>query len=100
MSSHHLTNIEIQKYYQNKPKFDGFTSRNSLIKTKDGASVINLDEHKSTGTLWRALYVDCNNVKYFGSFRFEFIPNKKKLIGNTNIATNIYIIQAKGSINV
>ena len=53
--SHHLTNFEIQKYYQNKPKFNGVYSRNNLPKTKDGAYLINLDEYKSIGTHWIAL---------------------------------------------
>ena len=39
-----LTNFEIQKYYQNEPKFIGVYSRNNLPKIKD---VINLDEYKS-----------------------------------------------------
>ena len=47
---HHLTNFEIQKYYQNKSKFNGVYSRNSLPKIKDGAYVINLDEYESMGT--------------------------------------------------
>ena len=32
MSLHPLTNIEIQKYYQNEPKFKGLYSRNNLPK--------------------------------------------------------------------
>ena len=36
MLSHPLTNFEIQKYYQNKRKFNGFYSRNNLFKMKDG----------------------------------------------------------------
>ena len=31
-----LTNFEIQKYYENKPKFDGVYSRNNLPKVKMG----------------------------------------------------------------
>ena len=50
MPPHLLTNFEIQKYYQNEPKFDGVYSRNNLPKIKDGAYVINLDEFKSIGT--------------------------------------------------
>ena len=41
-----LTNFEIQKYYQNQPKFNGVYSRNNLPKIKDGTFVINLDEYK------------------------------------------------------
>ena len=36
MPTHPLTNLEIQKYYQNKPKFNGVYSRNNLPKIKDG----------------------------------------------------------------
>ena len=54
---HPLTNFEIQKYYQNEPRFNGVYSRNNLPKQiKDGAYVINLDEHKDTGTHWIALF--------------------------------------------
>ena len=38
-----IPNFEIQKYYQNEPKFNGVYSRNNLPKIKDGAYVINLD---------------------------------------------------------
>ena len=60
MLSDPLTNFELQKYYQNKPKFDGGCSRNNLSKIKDGAYVINLDEFNSIGTHWTALYVNGN----------------------------------------
>ena len=49
MPLHPLNNFQIQKYYQNVPKFNGVFSRNNLPKIKDGAYVINLDEYKSTG---------------------------------------------------
>ena len=62
MPSQPLKNYEMQKYYQNEPKFNGFYSRNNLPKIKDGAYVINLDEYKSIGTHWIALYVDDNNA--------------------------------------
>ena len=50
MLPHSLTNSEIQKYYQNKPKFNGVYSRNNLPKNKDGAYDINLDKYKLIGT--------------------------------------------------
>ena len=34
MPSHTLKNFEIQKYYQNKPKFNGVYLRNNLPKKK------------------------------------------------------------------
>ena len=39
MPPHSLTNSEIQKYYQNEPKFNGVYSRNNLPKIKNGAYV-------------------------------------------------------------
>ena len=76
MPPHPLTNFEMQKYYQNKPKFSGVYSRNNLRKIKDGAYVINLDKFKSIGTHWKALYVNAENVTYFNSFRVENIPKE------------------------
>ena len=35
MLSHPLTNFQIQKYYQNEPKFNGIYSRNNLSKIKE-----------------------------------------------------------------
>ena len=62
MPHYPLTNLEIQKYYQNEPKFNGVYSRNNLSKIKDGAYIINLDEYESIGTHWVALYVNAENV--------------------------------------
>ena len=76
MPPHPLTNFEIQKYYQNEPKFNGVYSRNNLSKIKDGAYIINLDEYESIGTHWIALYVNAKNVTYFDSFGVEHIPKE------------------------
>ena len=66
---HPLTNFEIQKYYQNEPRFNGLYSRDTLPKIKDGAYIINLDQYSDIGTHWLALYVWTNNsVTYFNSF--------------------------------
>ena len=62
MPPHPLTNFEMQKYYQNKPKFNGVYSINNFSKIKDGVYIINLDEHESIGTHWIALYVNAKNV--------------------------------------
>ena len=61
MPSHPLTNFEIQKYYQNKTKFSGVYSRNNLLKIKDGAYVINLNEYQSIGTHLITFYVNGDN---------------------------------------
>ena len=55
---HPLTNFEIQKYYQNEPKFNGVYSRNYISEIKDGAYIINFDESESIVTQWIALYVN------------------------------------------
>ena len=39
-----LINFEIQKYYQNEPKFNGAYLRNNLPRIKDGVYIINLEE--------------------------------------------------------
>ena len=59
MPSHPLTNFEIQKYYQNEPKFNCVYSRNDLFKIKDGAYIINLDEYESIGTHWIGFVCKC-----------------------------------------
>ena len=82
MSLHPLTNVEIQKYYQNEHKFNGVYSRNNLLKIKYGVYVINLDEYKSIQTHWIVLYVNDNNAIYFDSFGVEKISKEiKKIIG-------------------
>ena len=44
MPPHPLTNFEIQKYYENEPRFNGAFLRNNLpLIIKDGAYVINFD---------------------------------------------------------
>ena len=100
MLPHPLTNFEIQKYYQNEPRFNGVYSRDNLPnKIKDGAYVISLDGCSDTGTHWIALYSLNNNVTYFDSYDVEHIPKEiKKLIGNKNIQTNIFGIQAYDSV--
>ena len=51
MPPHPLTNFEIQKYYENEPRFTGVFSRDNIPKKiKDGAYVINLDKYKDVGT--------------------------------------------------
>ena len=87
-----LTNFEIQKYYKNKPRFNGVFSRNNLPKKiKDEGYVINLDEYTDLGTHWIALFCNRTEIVYFDSFGVEHIPEEiKKFIGNKNIKANIF----------
>ena len=100
MPPYRLTNFEIQKYYKNEPKLNGVYSRDNWPKIKDGAYIINLDEYSDIGTHWIALWVNnSNNITYFDSFGVEHIPEEiKAFIGNKNINTNIFRIQANDSI--
>ena len=95
-----LTNFEIQKYYQNEPRFNGVYSRNNLPnKIKDGAYVINLDEHADVGTHWIALFCNRNEIVYFDSFGVEHVPEEiKEFVGNKNIIANIFQVQANNSV--
>ena len=92
MLPHSLANFEIQKYYQNEPRFNGVYCRNNLPKKiKDGAYVINFDEYAYVGTHLE--------IVYFDVFGAEQIPDKiKEFVGNKNIKANIFRVQANNSI--
>ena len=100
MPPYPLTNFEIQKYYQNEPRFNGVYSRNDLPeKMKDGAYAINLDEYAGVDTNWVALV--CNRIEavYFDTFGFEHVPDEiLKFMENKNIKANIFRVQANNSI--
>ena len=95
-----LTNFELEKYYQNEPRFNGAFSRNNLHKIiKDGAYIINLDEYADVGTHWIALFCNKNEIVYFDSFGVEHVREEiKELIGNKNIKANIFQVQATNSV--
>ena len=64
MPPHPLTNFQIQKNYENEPRFNGVFSRDNLPKkVKDGAYIINLDEYADTNKHWIALF--CKKMKLF-----------------------------------
>ena len=86
MLYHPLTYFEIQKYYQNQPKFNDNYSRNNLPKIKDGIYISNPYEYESIGTHRVALYVNAENVSYFDNFGVEHILKEiRKFIENQNI---------------
>ena len=104
MLLHPLTNFERIKNYENESRFNGVYSGDNLPnKIKDGAYVINLDEHSDIGTHWIALYVKNNDITYFDSFGVEHVPKEiVKFIGRPsssaslrkNVIANIFRIQA------
>ena len=76
-----------------------YSSNNLPNKIKKGAYVINLDEYEDTGTHWVALFVKPKYTVYFDSFVIEHISKEiNKSIGNNDIKSNIFIIQAYASI--
>ena len=99
MLLHPLTNFERIKNYENESRFNGVYSGDNLPnKIKDGAYVINLDDHSDIGTHWIAFYVKDNDITYFDSFGVEYIPKEiKAFIKNKNIKVNIFRIQAYDS---
>ena len=100
MPLHPLTDFEIQKYYENEPRFNGFYSRNNLLKKiKDGAYVINHDEYADVVTHWTALFFSKSEIVYLDSFGVEHVPEEiKELVGNKNIIANIFRVQANNSV--
>ena len=96
MLPHPFTNFEIHRYYRYKFKFNDVSSRDNLPnEIKDGAYIINVDEYADVGTHWIALYVPNSDATYFDSFGVEHIPKAfKNFLGNKNITTNIFRIQA------
>ena len=90
--------MKCRKYYQYKPKLNGAYSSKNLRKIRIGYA-INLDYYKSKRTHWMALYVNGEKMTYFDSSEVEHISKEiRKFISNKNIKTNIFRIQAKGSI--
>ena len=108
MPPYPLTNFEIQRCYQNEPRFNSVYSRDDLPYKINGAYIINLNEYSDIGTHWVALYVckaspkDVNNndVTYFDNFGVKHIPKEIKTFidRSLSIATNIFRIQAHDSI--
>ena len=60
---------------------------------------MNLDEYADVGTQWIALFWYRSEIVYFDSFGVEHFPEEiKEFIGNKNIITNIFQVQASDSV--
>ena len=100
MPPHPLTIFEIQKHYENEPRFNGVFSRNNLSKKiKDGTYVINLDEYADVVIHWNALFCNRSETVYFDSFGVEYVHEKiKEFVRNKNIIANIFQVKASNSV--
>ena len=100
MPPHPLRNFEIQKYYQNEPRFNGVYSRDNLPeKIKGVAYIINYDEYADIGTHWIALFCNRSEVVYFDSFVVEHVTEEtKEFIENKNLTANIFRVQTNNSV--
>ena len=92
--------FEIQKYYQNEPRFNGVYSRDNLpYKIKDGAYIINLDEYililELIGLHCMYKIIMLLILILLVEHILEVI---KTFINNKNIKTNIFRIQAHDSV--
>ena len=53
---HPSSNIEITKYFNYEPKFDGVFSREDLPRLKDEANVINFNDKQRKRTHWVTIF--------------------------------------------
>ena len=74
--------MEIQKYHQNEPRFNGAYSTDNLPDKIKDLDVINLDEYSDVVTHWIPLYALNNDITYFDSFGVEYISKEiERFIG-------------------
>ena len=90
--SHPSTNFELERVYENEPRFNAVFSRNNFPKKiKDGAYLISLDEYADIDTHWIALFCSRTEIAYFDSFGAQHVPEEiKEFVGNKNIITSIF----------
>ena len=98
---HPLNNFEIQKCYQNGPRFDGVYSRDNLPdKIKDGPYVTNLDEYSDIGTIgllcMQRIIMLLILIAVLVSNIFQ--KENKTFIDKSIVVTNIFRIQAYESV--
>ena len=100
MPPHPLTNFEIQKYFENEPRFKrDFWRDNMPKKIKERAYEINPDDYTYVGTHWIALFCNRTEIVYFDNFGVEHVPEEiKEFFGNENIKANIFRVQVNNSV--
>ena len=76
-----------------------YSRKNPPEKIKNGAYIINVDEHADVGTHWIALFCNKSEIVSLDSFAVEHVPEEiKKFIGNKNINAKIFRVQANNSV--
>ena len=92
MPPHNLTNLEIQKLFNNETRFNSVYSYDDLPdKIKDDAYVINHDEYADIDNYWIALYVNNDVVTYFDSFGVKHIPKEIKSLTGESRSQQIFL---------
>ena len=71
-----LNNIQITKYFNYEPRFNGVFERDNLPRIKGRVYVINLDNKQSEGTYCVSLFIDKHAALYFDSFGIEYFPQE------------------------
>ena len=95
MPLHLLNNIEIQMYLNYEPWFNGIYLRDNLLRIKDGALNINLDEKQSKGKHRVSLVIDKNTTMYIDSFVTEYTSQEVlSKIKDKSIAHSISSVQS------
>lgn len=99
MLPHPITNLNIQRHYQNENKFNQNYSCDKLPdKKKDETNSKNLNRYANVGAHWIALYSNGNIITYFNSFGVKHIPKEiKKFIKGSTITKSIFRLQAYDS---
>ena len=92
--AHPLSNIEITKYLNYEPRFNGVFSRDKLPRIKDEAYVI-IPNHKQSKLAHQiSLFIDRNTAVYFDSFGIEYTPQEVlRKIKDNSTTHNIFRIQ-------
>ena len=92
---HTLSSIEIIKYFNYEPRFNGVISRDNLPRIKDRVHVINLDVNKLNKRHRVSLFID----KTTTVFGIEYIPQEVlNKIKYKSITQNVFKIQDDDSI--
>ena len=86
---HYLSNIEITKYFNHEPRFNGVFSRHNFPRIKDEAYIINLNYKKTNGTHWVSLFIEKITAAFSDSFGIKALSKAK----DKSITHNIFRIQ-------